>query len=67
MSHKEAMSLKKLIIGAIDALEAFEKTGQRAGFRANQDQLKAHEKEFTTAVKIDFPKKIPWLQYPNLL
>lgn len=53
MSHVEAKSLEKLIHGAIDAFEAFEKTGQRVGFVAVQDQLAAHEKEFDSTVKID--------------
>ena len=56
MPHEEAMSIEKLIHGAIDALEAFTKTGSQAGFQAHLDQTKAHEKEFDSSVKIGFPK-----------
>ena len=58
MSHEEAKSLEKLIHGAIDAFEAFQKTGNRAGFRAHLDQTKAHEKEFNSRIKIEPPKPI---------
>ena len=56
MSHEEARSLGKLIHGAIDALEAFKRTGQRVGFVATQDQIEAHEKEFDSYIKIQLPE-----------
>lgn len=56
MSHEEVKSLGKLIHGAIDALEAFKRTGQRVGFVAAQDQIEAHEKEFNSHIEIKSPE-----------
>lgn len=54
MSKEQAAAFDKVMRGALDALDVFQRTGERKQFAAVQDQIASYQKEFGSVFKMKF-------------